>query len=81
MGSGAAELHLSGAVTEQAFDTLAAGLDPESGEPLVQRAGEHHRPGWDLTFSAPKSVSVVWGIAAPEQRAAIERVFPVSVHD
>jgi Ti-type conjugative transfer relaxase TraA len=79
LGSGAAELHLSGAVTEQAFDTLAAGLHPTSGEPLVQRAGEHHRPGWDLTFSAPKSVSVVWGIAAPEQRAAIERAHTLAV--
>jgi Ti-type conjugative transfer relaxase TraA len=79
LGSGAAELHLSGAVTEQAFDTLAAGLHPDSGEPLVQRAGEHHRPGWDLTFSAPKSVSVVWGIAAPEQRAAIERAHTLAV--
>ena len=73
LGRGAAELQLRGEVTEQAFDHLAAGLDPKSGEPLVQRAGEHHRPGWDLTFSAPKSVSVVWGIAEPEQRAAIER--------
>ena len=73
MGSGAADLHLTGEVTDKAFDHLAAGLDPESGEPLVQRAGEHHRPGWDLTFSAPKSVSIVWGIAEPAQRDAIER--------
>jgi Ti-type conjugative transfer relaxase TraA len=79
LGSGVAELHLQGQVTEQAFDTLAAGLHPQSGEPLVQRAGEHHRPGWDLTFSAPKSVSVVWGIAEPEQRAAIERAHTLAV--
>jgi Ti-type conjugative transfer relaxase TraA len=73
IGSGAAELHLTGEVTEQAFNHLAAGSHPKSGEPLVQRAGEGHRPGWDLTFSAPKSVSIVWGIAEREQREAIER--------
>ncbi len=73
LGSGAAELHLAGDVNENAFDRLAAGFHPETAEALVQRAGEHHRPGWDLTFSAPKSVSVVWGVAEREQRDAIER--------
>ena len=79
LGSGAAELQLTGEVTEQAFDHLAAGLHPHSTEPLVQRAGEHHRPGWDLTFSAPKSVSVVWGVAEPEWRAAIECAHTLAV--
>jgi conjugative relaxase-like TrwC/TraI family protein len=73
LGSGAAELHLAGDVNEQAFDRLAAGFHPEMDTALVQRAGEYHRPGWDLTFSAPKSVSVVWGIAEGKQREAIER--------
>jgi Ti-type conjugative transfer relaxase TraA len=73
LGSGAAELHLAGDVNEQAFDHLAAGFHPEAGDALVQRAGNSHRPGWDLTFSAPKSVSVVWGIAEENQREAIER--------
>jgi Ti-type conjugative transfer relaxase TraA len=73
LGSGAADLHLAGDVNEQAFDRLAAGFHPEMDAALVQRAGEYHRPGWDLTFSAPKSVSVVWGIAEEDQREAIER--------
>ncbi|HEX3914526.1 MAG TPA: MobF family relaxase [Steroidobacteraceae bacterium] len=79
LGSGAAELHLAGDVNEQAFDRLAAGFHPETDAPLVQRAGEHHRPGWDLTFSAPKSVSVVWGIAHGKQREAIERAHTQAV--
>jgi conjugative relaxase-like TrwC/TraI family protein len=79
LGSGAAELHLAGDVNEQAFDRLAAGFHPETGSALVQRAGDSHRPGWDLTFSAPKSVSVVWGIADDEQREAIERVHSLAV--
>lgn len=73
LGSGAEALGLAGDVEPQAFDHLAAGFDPQSGEALVQRAGEAHRSGWDLTFSAPKSVSIVWGLAEHEQREAIER--------
>jgi conjugative relaxase-like TrwC/TraI family protein len=79
LGSGAAELHLAGEVNEQAFDRLASGFHPETDVALVQRAGEHHRPGWDLTFSAPKSVSVVWGIAEEKQREAIERAHTQAV--
>ena len=74
LGSGAQALGLAGEVESRAFDHLAAGFHPRSGEALVQRAGEQHRSGWDLTFSAPKSVSIVWGLAEPAQREAIERV-------
>jgi Ti-type conjugative transfer relaxase TraA len=79
MGSGASDLRLAGEVNEQTFDHLAAGFHPETGAALVQRAGSTHRPGWDLTFSAPKSVSVVWGIAEEEQRDAIERAHTQAV--
>jgi Ti-type conjugative transfer relaxase TraA len=73
LGSGAQALGLSGNVEPQTFDRLAAGFHPQTGEAIVQRAGESHRSGWDLTFSAPKSVSIVWGLAEREQREAIER--------
>jgi conjugative relaxase-like TrwC/TraI family protein len=79
IGSGATELGLAGKVNEQAFDHLAAGFHPETDDALVQRAGDGHRPGWDLTFSAPKSVSIVWGIAEREQREAIERAHTQAV--
>jgi Ti-type conjugative transfer relaxase TraA len=72
LGSGAEALGLAGNVEPRAFDHLAAGFHPKTGEALVQRAGEAHRSGWDLTFSAPKSVSIVWGLAEREQREAIE---------
>jgi len=79
IGSGAAELGLTGEVNERAFDRLAAGFHPETNAGLVQRVGDSHRPGWDLTFSAPKSVSIVWGIAEREQREAIERAHTKAV--
>lgn len=79
LGSGARALGLNGEINEQTFDRLAAGLHPEPAAALVQRAGEHHRPGWDLTFSAPKSVSIVWGIAEAREREAIEQAHAHSV--
>lgn len=48
------------------------GFHPETGEALSRNAGEKHKGGWDLTFSAPKSVSCVWAVIDPETRAAIE---------
>jgi Ti-type conjugative transfer relaxase TraA len=55
-------------------DVLRAlqGYDPKTGEPLSNNAGaEKHKPGHDLTFSAPKSVSVAWASASPELREKI----------
>jgi Ti-type conjugative transfer relaxase TraA len=48
------------------------GFHPETGEALSRNAGEKHKGGWDLTFSAPKSVSCVWAVLDPETRAAME---------
>ena len=66
-GQLAGTLALSGAVTAEAFDRLAEGVHPQTGEQLIQhrdtiktQAGEElgHRAGWDLTFNAPKTVSL-----------------------
>lgn len=64
-GRGADALGLSGTVNRQAFLGLCAGFSPEEGtEKLVQNAGrENRRAGWDLTFSAPKTVSALWATA------------------
>lgn len=48
------------------------GFDPKTGEPLSNNAGdERHKPGYDLTFSAPKSVSIAWSSAPTELQQAI----------
>ncbi|MDQ1470861.1 MAG: hypothetical protein QOJ99_2341, partial [Bryobacterales bacterium] len=66
-GQLAAALNLSGEVTAEAFDRLAEGQHPATGEQLIRHrdtiktmAGEEvgHRAGWDLTFNAPKTVSL-----------------------
>ncbi len=60
LGTGAAEVGVSGEVTADALRSVLAGNDPATGEPL--RATRADLPGLDLTLSAPKSVSMVWGL-------------------
>lgn len=65
LGDGAEKLGLSGQIQREEFLELFDGF--QGGEALVQNAGKaNHRPGWDLTFSAPKSVSVAWSQADRE---------------
>lgn len=79
-GRGAAALGLSGTVDGTALTGLLEGFHPETGQALIQNAGdERHQPGWDLTFSAPKSVSVLWSQAAPELRHQIQAAHHAAV--
>jgi len=70
-GRGAAALGLAGRVEAAQFNALMAGLDP-SDEALERRLrdsrGEPNVVGFDPTFSAPKSVSVLF--AAGDEQAA-----------
>lgn len=56
-GEGAAELGLSGPVDAEQFERVLAGELP-NGTVLDAKRGEH-RPGWDVTMSVPKSVSIL----------------------
>ena len=61
------------AVSAKQLVALMEGRHPGTGE-FIRRAGADGRRagGIDLTFSAPKSVSVVWALGSPDQRAGIE---------
>ena len=72
MGSGASVLGLSGAVNREDHIQSLQGLDPRAGEGLVQGSGTDRRYAWDLTFSAPKSVSIAWATGDDGTRQAIE---------
>lgn len=79
MGQGAGQLGLDGRVNGEAFKALCQGFD-QHGEALTKNAGDpERRAGWDLTFSAPKSVSVAWSVADPQTRAAIEKAHAQAV--
>lgn len=70
LGKGAETLKLAGAVDHEQFASLLAGH--VAGQELgTMRNGEwEHRPGWDLTFSAPKSVSLMAEVAGDRRLIA-----------
>ena len=57
MGKGAERLRLAGEVAAKDFIALADNKDPNTGERLTVRDVTNARPGYDFTFSPPKSVS------------------------
>jgi conjugative relaxase-like TrwC/TraI family protein len=66
---------LPGEVQAEHFARLSAGRHPIVDTPLI-RVREVHRAGWDLTFGAPKSVSLIALVAGqePVRRAHREAV-------
>lgn len=65
LGKAAEHLKLSGMVEKEEMLALLEGALP-NGQKLQNRQGVH-RPGFDMTFSAPKSVSLLVGLGvAPE---------------
>lgn len=71
-GRGAERLSLEGPVAKSDFEMALSGVDPKTGERLVQANGRAHAAGWDMTFSAPKSVSVMWALSPENERRIIE---------
>ena len=71
-GTAAKELGLSGTAQREHVERLCSGFHHETEKGLVRNAGTPERnPGHDLTFSAPKSVSVAWAMADEALRKAI----------
>lgn len=58
-GKGAEALGLAGEVDSDQFQQLLKGVLPDGQKMAAGSGGKNHRPGWDLTFSAPKSVSIM----------------------
>lgn len=65
-GVGATHLGLTGTVDDIAFANIMAGYSPDKKQPLCQKPGKSHQPGFDLTFNAPKSISLLWAVADSE---------------
>jgi conjugative relaxase-like TrwC/TraI family protein len=80
-GEAAERLSLRGPVTHAEFEAALHGLDPKTGDRLAQRGGRarEHSAGWDMTFSAPKSVSVLWALSDGQDRRAVERAHQSAV--
>lgn len=71
LGEGARRLGLAGKVETKAFDGLLRGELP--GGTTVGNPGQSHRPGTDLTFSVPKSWSLLALVGKDERIVAAYR--------
>tara|TARA_R110001592_G_scaffold215877_1_gene469300 strand:- start:6634 stop:9150 length:2517 start_codon:yes stop_codon:yes gene_type:complete len=72
LGKGAKLLDLSGNVDNEKYINVMHGYTPDKKYDLCQKSGKKHRHGWDLTFSAPKSVSIAWARASDELKQKIQ---------
>ena len=70
IGATSERLGLVGQVDPEALRNLLAGTSA-SGDDLGARLSNERRPGYDLTFSAPKGVSLLWAFAPSDVRDAI----------
>ena len=69
LGNGVEDMGLDGPVSKGKLQEALAG---DVNGKTVQNAGSANRQmGWDLTFSSPKSVSVVWAFADNEHKDEI----------
>lgn len=73
IGAGAERLGLTGEVEAEALRSVIEGVDPSSGDPLTRW---RKIKGFDLTLSAPKSVSLLWGLGDQGMAAEV-----VAAHD
>jgi conjugative relaxase-like TrwC/TraI family protein len=71
MGAGAPPMSLSGVVGPAPFAAVLAGEHPGTGEVLGTARARVRVAGFDLTFSAPKSVSVLHALGDPEVVEAV----------
>jgi conjugative relaxase-like TrwC/TraI family protein len=71
MGGGCGGVGLSGEVDRDGFMRVMAGCDPRNGAPLRPPNARTKVAAFDLTFSAPKSVSVLFAIADEDVSAAL----------
>jgi conjugative relaxase-like TrwC/TraI family protein len=71
MGRGSARLELSGTVEAAPLEAVLAGEDPTTGGVLGTARHRVRVAGFDLTFSAPKSVSLLHALGGPEVAEAV----------
>ena len=79
-GAAARALGLGGTVEGDVLDRVLAGEHPATGAPLG-RVLTARRPGFDLTCSAPKSVSVLYGIGDDDLRQAVQAAHDRAVRE
>src|SRR5690606_30982280 len=75
VGSGAAELELRGTVSAKGLVRLFDGEHPATGARLGRRLRKDGVAAWDVTFSADKSVSLLWALGDDHTRKEVVEAF------
>jgi conjugative relaxase-like TrwC/TraI family protein len=71
LGRGTGGLGLSGTVDADSYLAVMDGRAPADAARLVDRGGEHRVCGWSLTFSPPKSLSLLWAFGDEQVADAV----------
>lgn len=79
IGSGAAQLGLAGEVDATALHAVLGSRQPGSGARLTRGQGAPSVPGFDATFCAPKSVSLLFALGDPETSNEVRNAHDVAV--
>jgi conjugative relaxase-like TrwC/TraI family protein len=81
IGVAARELGLRNEVSAGALRRVLDGLDPRHGRELRASSSRARVAGFDLTFSAPKSVSVLFGLGDDELRGRVREAHDIAVRE
>ncbi len=81
LGGGAATLGLSGEVTDRDLASVLDAVDPVTGERLGRPPRTAGVVGFDLTFSAPKSVSLLFALGPDGLPEQVRQAHDAAVRD
>ncbi len=81
IGAVCRELGLGGPVEATALRRVLAGLDPRDGSPLRDASRRVRVAGFDLTFSAPKSVGVLFALGDEEMRTSVRAAHDLAANE
>src|SRR3954465_11073723 len=79
MGAGSSRIGAAGVVDHEALNNVLDGRRPDGSELVPRRT--RRVPGFDITFSAPKSVSVLFGLGDERLQRAIRSAHDEAVAD
>jgi hypothetical protein len=74
-GNGAKDLGLSGSVSAEGLVRLFDGQHPGTGEQFGRSLRKDGVAAWDVTFSADKSVSLLWALGDDQTRSEVLAAF------
>src|SRR3954454_10467999 len=81
IGAAGRELGLGGDVEAESLRHVLEGRHPVDGAELRTSSSRARVAGFDLTFSAPKSVSVLFGLGDGELRESVRAAHDVAVRE